>query len=56
MKRYPKYPRLTPLRAIDFLTRLERAGSNPTTFLLDEVRRALDAHVKAALVAKRRRR
>lgn len=52
----PKYPSLTPLRAVDLLRTLDtlpREGISKST--LEEVRDALRNHVKHAIVAKRRR-
>lgn len=51
-----KYPRITPMRALELLRDLESARNDPTPTLLIRVRDALANHVKAALVAKNRRR
>ena len=48
--------RITPLRALNLLRELERAGSDPAQWLRTDVKDALADHVKAGLKAKRRRR
>ncbi len=60
MRREPKYPRLTPLRAFALLRSLDRyyheLQPSSVRGAVDETRHALADHVKAAIVAGRRRR
>jgi hypothetical protein len=53
VKKPPKYPRITPLKAFDLLRSLDeqrgREGSG-TSFAEDAVREALANHVRAAIV------
>ncbi len=54
--RVERHPRITALRALALLRRLERDGSNPSSSTLGEVKDALAEHVAAELVRGIRRR
>ena len=51
-----EFRRITPMRALALLRELERAGTAPSQWLLNDVKDKLADHVKAGLKAKRRRR
>lgn len=56
MRRDPKYPRITALRALALLRSLDKEGDHPTTWTLGELKGALEDHVKAELTKRNRRR
>lgn len=53
--RRERHPRITPLRALDLLRRLDMAGNGPSPGLLSDLRDALNHHVRSGLAGRRRR-
>lgn len=55
----PKHPKLTPMRALDFVKSLSRARgtgeASTMAYEINEVVEALEHHVKAALAQRRRK-
>lgn len=49
-----RYPRLTPMRAFDLLTDLNRTEWNDA-WKVTRAKEALSSHIKAALVTKKKR-
>jgi hypothetical protein len=56
MARSEHHPRLTPLRALALLRKVGDAGVEPSKWLLEDVKTALEHHVANALTSRRRRR
>lgn len=55
MKTPPKYPRLTPMRAVGLLKGLPPSKEHCCQYEYERIREALENHIKAALVAKKRK-